>query len=195
MIVPEEILNSKILKNQRSVGDFISQLTAEYNELIPFIKDVKEPVYIWDIGCGLGGIDVFLSKHFNNSKIFMTDYNRSDKKIFFGFNPGGYCAYNSFDMTKQLLDANGITDYHFDILDGVRNPPVYADIIISTLSCGFHYPVSMYRDEIINRSLKGTVLILDMRHGEDQRPELSDHFNTVAMLPHRKWSRYIGVRK
>jgi len=193
MIIPQEIKNSEILKNQRSVGDFLKQLTDEYNELIPFLPETAD--IIWDIGCGLAGIDVFLSKHFQLPHLYLTDYNKVDEKLFFGFNPGGYCAYNSFDLTKMLLDDNGIENYHFDIIDGVRNPPVYADIIISTLSCGFHYPVSTYREEIIKRSIKGTVLILDMREGQDQRYILSDYFSTIAMLPHRKWSRYIGVKR
>jgi len=192
MIIPEQIKNSFILQSQRSVGDFKTQLEQEYNFLIPYLPKTCET--IWDIGAGLGGIDVFLSKHYNVPEIYLTDYNIVDDKIFFGFNQV-YCAYNNFEMSKQLMEANGITNYLFDDLNGTRRLPRYADIVISLLSCGFHYPVSTYLNEIITRTLTGAVLILDMRHGHDQCPELAPYFETMAMLPYRKWYRYIGVRK
>ena len=193
MIIPKEIKEAIILKQQRSVGDFASQLQDEYSALIPYLPPHCN--IIWDIGAGLGGIDIFLSKHYpEKPDIYLTDYDRVDDNVFFGFNQK-YCAYNQFSLTKKLLDANEIENYYFDMLDEVRRLPYFADIIISLLSCGFHYPVSTYVNDIIQRSVKGTVLILDMRTGHDQREILSQYFETVALLPYRKWARYIGVRK
>lgn len=192
MIIPKEVKEAVILKHQRSVGDFRTQLEQEYNELVNYLP--AECRVIWDIGAGLGGIDVFLAKHYENPEIYLTDYDRIDTNVFFGFNQK-YCAYNQFGLTRKLLDANGVKNYYFDYLDEVRRLPHTADIIISLLSCGFHYPVSTYLEDIIFRSMSGSVLILDMRHGHDQRPELGEYFETVEFLPHRKWSRYVGVRK
>jgi len=160
--------------------------------MIPYLPKVCST--IWDIGAGLGGIDVYLSKHYNGPEIYLTDYNKVDKNVFFGFNQK-YCAYNSFDMADSLLKVNGINNYIFDDINGVRKLPRYADLVVSLLSCGFHYPVSEYSDQIVARTLPGSVLILDMRNGHDQQNVLSSYFNTVALLPCRKWVRYIGVRK
>jgi hypothetical protein len=44
------------------------------------------------------------------------------------------------------------------------------DIIISTYSWGFHYPVDTYLDEVASKLAPSGVLILDIRHntpGED----------------------------
>jgi len=192
MIIPEEVKKSIILKQQRSVGEFAPQLEKEYNALIPYLP--KECSNIWDIGAGLGGIDVFLSKHYDNPQIYLTDYNESDENIFFGFNDK-YCAYNSFDLSKKLLDANGVKNYIFDDLRGVRKLPFEADIIISLLSCCFHYPITEHLTQILYRSWKDTVLILDMRIGYDPTNILEPYFKELARLPYRKWFRYIGVRK
>jgi len=195
MIVPRCIYESKILKMQRSDGDFIGQLTDEYNKLIPHLPD--ECQTIWDVGAGFAGIDVFLSKHYKNDpELYLTDFNKTDQNIFYGFNPGGYCAYNSFDIAKELLETNGVKNYYFDDLNGVRNIPASADIILSLLSCGFHYPVSTYQNDFIIRSHLRTVLILDIRKGEENQIEfLQSYFNTISFNDHGKWFRYIGVRK
>lgn len=192
MIIPPSA--QAVLKLQRSVGDFEEQLKKEFQEMKSYLP--KFAYKIWDIGAGLAGIDLLLNEHYKNETLFyLSDYDKIDKDIFFGFNEK-YCAYSTFNITREFLNANGMDNFCFDNIESnYTNRPHKAEIVLSLLSCGFHYPVLEYRDEIIDRTKKGSILIIDMRKDYDQREDLLQWFNELAYIEHRKWYRFIGVRK
>ena len=65
-------------------------------------------------------------------------------------------------VTYTLVDANNIS-----IPSDVK-----FDLIYSFLSCGFHYPVTTYRDLILQHSNANTRLIFELRDGVDHGVEI-----------------------
>jgi hypothetical protein len=79
--------------------------------------------------------------------------------------------------TYHLIDCNVL-----NIRDDIK-----FDIITSWLSCGFHYPVSTYRELILKHSHKNTRVVVDLRTlGKGQEPILEGGVEIVSVLERYK---------
>jgi SAM-dependent methyltransferase len=146
------------------VYDFTRAMQYEYEMIKPFLP--KKCNTILDIGAGLGGIDILLSKHFNNPKIYLFDRDYENVKVVYGYNRGE-SFYNSFKATTELMAANKIKNY--ELLNAENGYPDLKgiDLIISLLSWGYHYKVETYINEVFNSLKPGGRLILDIRENTD----------------------------
>ena len=137
-----------------------------------------------DIGCGIGGIDISLYNHYNgNIKLDLIDYTGIDEDLHYGFRDKA-SIYNNLDLTAQFLGDNGVHNYSIYDATNWRFDKQY-EIIISLLSCGFHYPIETYLNQI--KKHKAGVVILDIRKGTKQKETLKDNFNKVEVL--MEWSK------
>jgi SAM-dependent methyltransferase len=164
------------LKLQRSgyrdhKKEFIYNMNKEY-----YLMDWTLPYEcnsIIDIGCGIGGIDVLLSQKYNNPKIFLLDKSEKKEKVIYGYNRGE-SFYNSLDATNDMMIANDVLNYKLIDLEkdklNVKDHSI--DLVISLLSCGYHYPVEEYLEQIEKWLSKNGKLIIDLREG-------TEGFNTV----------------
>ena len=146
---------------------------------------------ILDIGCGLAGIDLFLYNHYNGTpELRLLDYSKIDEKIHYGYQNVG-SVYNNLELSAQFLKLNGVDKKKIGIHNAAVSFPYYKyDIIISLLSCGFHYPVRTYLKHILDT--KSGIVILDIRKHSNQIPLLNDNFNTVQMIAeYSKCERYL----
>jgi len=142
--------------------EFQEHIGREFEEMKPYLPD--ECGSIIDIGCGLCGIDFYFSKKYQDVKLFLVDKNKIDKNIHYNFHQDG-SFYNSFEVAKEFLDLNGIGNYQFIESEKSEDIPDIGnqDLIVSLLSCGYHYPVEKYINAI-NRFLSDNgILILDIR--------------------------------
>lgn len=122
---------------------------------------------VLDIGCGLAGIDYFIGKENEKSKLYLLDKTEVSPKIYYGYKSEA-AYYNSMDLAVDFLRMNGIKN----IIETL-SPEQYItyakefrfDAIISLISCGFHYPVAIYIDAICDSLKECGVVILDIRHG------------------------------
>jgi SAM-dependent methyltransferase len=128
---------------------------------------------IIDIGCGIGGIDVLLSQKYNNPKIYLLDKSEKKEKVIYGYDRGE-SFYNSLESTRDLMDANEVLNYKtIDLGKEKLNVKDHSiDLVISLLSCGYHYPVEEYLEQIEKWLSKDGKLIIDLREG-------TEGFNTV----------------
>lgn len=154
----------------------------------------SQALNILDIGCGLGFIDIALAKKYPEATIWLLDKTELKTDKINGFNKS-YTFYNSLDATEQFLRDNGVTNkiIRLEASDDVlKKYNTKFDIIISLLSCGWHYPLSFYIQDI-NRSLseKG-VLILDIRHNTDQLVQASQHFVKLDTVINTNESKHTG---
>jgi SAM-dependent methyltransferase len=154
---------------------------------------------ILDIGCGLGLIDLALYNHYNgNISINLLDKTNtiSEDTSVRGFNKE-YVFYNSMDATTETLTSNGVTetalhayevnDESLKIIEGKQ-----FDLILSFLSCGWHYSIETYV-ELIKKTLKADgVLILDIRHNTGQLEYAMEHFNLVDTIINTAESKHTG---
>ena len=136
---------------------------------------------VLDIGCGLGGIDLMIYNHYSgNVELNLFDYSKVDDKIHYGYQNTG-SIYNSLELSKEFLVMNGVDESKTKIHNAENEFPIGRfDVILSILSCGFHYPISTYIDKVKN-CLDG-IAIFDIRKHSKQEDELMKNFNHVEAI-------------
>lgn len=162
---------------------FNRDLAGEYAEILPHLP--RRAVTILDIGCGVGGIDVLLYRHYGTPRLYLADRTQTDDRVYYGFTERG-AFYNSFGVTRRLLQRNRVpeAELHFrDVDEGFRlDIPEAVDLVISLISWGFHYPVSIYADEVRALLRPGGRVILDVRKGTDGKTQLEARFPRVTTI-------------
>jgi SAM-dependent methyltransferase len=154
---------------------------------------------VLDIGCGLGLIDLAIYKHYkDNCKLYLLDKTNSidENTSVRGFNQK-YIFYNSLDSTKTTLADNGVLlqdintfEVSDEAVEELSNRQF--DIILSLLSCGWHYPIETYVN-LIKKSLKPEgLLILDIRHDTGQLEYAKEHFELLHTIINTAESKHTG---
>jgi hypothetical protein len=134
-----------------------------------------------DIGCGMAGIDVFLSRHYDNPVINLLDgTGHTEVRILFHKRMS---PYNSMPVARRLLEENGVPGDR--IVEWAPDPALVlppCDLVVSLFSWGFHYPVTTYLP-LVERCLRprGRV-ILDVRKGFGGLEVLDQRLQRVAIL-------------
>lgn len=133
---------------------------------------------VLDIGCGLAGFDILLSRLYQpDLEVYLLDGSgeAADK---FGFRPSME-AYNDMGLAVQFLEMNGVTPVVIPIpskpIDWLEAFPEDLDLVISLLSWGHHYPVHTYLEQAVNTLKPGGRLILDVRRGHGGFELLRSH--------------------
>lgn len=185
MVIPNTCVEWIEKQRTRNIR-FEDVISHDFELIKPYMPAVCKKII--DIGCGIGGIDVLISEHYKNDiQIDLFDFpeqnEQYNEKIQYGFNDK-YLGYNSFDQTEKFLKANGITKYNL-IDASYGSLPFYTDeydIVISLLSCGYHYPVKTYIEGIVDIISTKGILILDIREGTDGIKEVEKYFKSVTII-------------
>lgn len=153
---------------------------------------------ILDIGCGIAGLDIHIYKKNNQPNIHLLDRTAMDSSVYYGFEQEG-SYYNSLVLAKSFLVINGVREDKIFLYDLEKNTPNFSqdffDLVISTISWGFHYPVSTYL-RIVADSLKSSgVLILDIRKNTGGEQELELYFDVKPIKDYGKHIRYYCKKK
>jgi SAM-dependent methyltransferase len=184
---PEDKINSALtammLKDYEMIKDYLP--TKVDNSL--------------DIGCGLGLIDIAFFNHYDGKinlhlldKTNTIDENTSVR----GFNKE-YIFYNSMDSTKDTLVSNGVKENSI-ITYEVNNDSIEKlnqnkyDLIVSLLSCGWHYSLETYIDLIKSTLTPDGILILDIRHDTGQLEYAQEHFELLYTVINTAESKHTG---
>lgn len=136
LIVPDECAGW--LKVQRPQGDYQTEIEQDFLQIEPHLP--SEVNSILDIGCGMAGIDVFLKRKYPNARLELLDGEGS--RVTYGFSQS--CKpYSSRAATESMLLANGVKCdlWH----DSGTKEELKADLVISLISWGFHYPLDKYK--------------------------------------------------
>jgi hypothetical protein len=136
VLIPEECLGW--IKIQRPDCDYLNSIEQDFKEIEPHLPERVDSIL--DIGCGMAGIDVYLKRKFPNASLSLLD---GDGK-FPMYNYRANCPpYSSRKAAESLLTANGVkVDRWHDV--GTQEE-LKADLIVSLLSWGFHYPLGTYK--------------------------------------------------
>lgn len=130
------------------------------------------PKQILDIGCGLAWESRMFEQRYGTELWLLDgDYDNNDHGPQRTQMQARYCQdvkdfafYYRLDFLRNELDKLGTKNYHLVDCNNVDiNPKVKFDVITSWVSCGFHYPVSTYRDLIQAHSHDNTVVVMDLR--------------------------------
>ena len=139
---------------------------------------------ILDIGCGLGIINIFLNKKYNQStKFFLLDKNKIDLKIKYGFSEN-YESYNNLNETKNILLANGLVDNQVILKNVGRNIDIdqKIDFILSLKSMAFHYPIENYLELLSKICTKNTEFIFDISTERYKISDLQKYFENIDII-------------
>ncbi len=173
---------------------FNRDMTREYLEIRPHLP--RRAVAILDIGCGVGGIDVLLHRHYGTPRLYLADRTETDDKVYYGFAERG-AFYNSFEATRRLLVSNGVPEPALrfrEVGEECRlEIPESLDLVISLISWGFHYPVAVYADQVRALLRPGGRVILDVRKETDGKAQLETRFARVTTISEtRKKERVVA---
>lgn len=175
------IRNKVLIENQ-----FNKDMENEYEDIKPWLPGSAS--VILDIGCGIGGIDVLLHRHYNcDPKIafYLLDKTNIRKRVYYGFEEKS-AFYNSLDVTEQLLSQNGIPRKNIHLLESTPdlriNVGTDVALVISLFSWGFHYPVSTYLDQVYNILRQGGHLLMDIRKATGEEKWLEKRFSKVKRI-------------
>lgn len=143
---------------------------AGFNSLNAYLE--TPPRRILDIGCGLA----WESREFNkkyNTELWLLDgdvssnENKNPEKSNHGKwhdSPDTLLFYHSLDLLDQQFKEAGMSNYYLVDVNNIDiSEDVKFDLITSWLSCGFHYPVSTYKNLILKHSHENTVIAMDLR--------------------------------
>jgi hypothetical protein len=95
------------------------------------------------------------------------------------------------EFLKLELDKRNTKNYHLVDANNIIIPEDKKfDVITSWLSCGFHYPVSTYKDLILKHSHENTKVVMDLRtHIKTKQIILEDGVEIVEVLnTYKKYS-------
>jgi len=189
---------NKYLKFQRNYTNFspekLGQLISKFETEISIINSFidEPPQQILDIGCGLGIYDLALQKFFGTDiKFYLLDKTttkQEEKKIYYGYREKP-AFYNNLDYTKEFLQLNGIDEKKMEIISVSNDQNITneyleknlsnIDIVVSTISCGFHYPVKVYLDTIYKILKPNGIFCLNCRNIKENLPLLQSKFNIL----------------
>jgi len=134
----------------------------EYLALRPVLAEAP-PVRATDIGCGYAFFDLFLARDFGTD-LTLVDIETSAARHF-GFRSEG-AAYTSLAVAARNLEANGVAAGRITTLNpGARgiSGVTGQDLVVSFLSCGFHYPWTTYEGFFREGLVPRGRVILDLR--------------------------------
>jgi len=158
IVIPQECL--KWAELHRPGADYAESVEGCFRTIEPHLPECVESII--DIGCGIAGIDVHLKHKYPDAHLTLLDSDGDVSNS--GLSEQGGAGGNR-KAAEALLSANGIkVDRWLPI--GTKEP-LHADLIVSLLSWGFHYPLSAYK-------AKG-LCIADIRHGQKQNGKVIWH--------------------
>lgn len=149
LIVPEGVM--EVLKTFRTSGDYATDVANDFAQMEPHFPEKVDTIL--DIGCGLAGLDVLLRRKYPKARVMLLD-----KEVgvpYYNFEQG-MAPYGNRAAAEELLLANGVHDAEW--IEG--SGELEADLIVSTLAWGFHFPLSTYK-------VRG-FCIADLRRGKEE---------------------------
>jgi len=161
-----------------------NDLFTEYEKIKQFLPTKIESIL--DIGCGIAGIDILISNHYNNNiKIFLLDKTEVEKNIHYNFIPIG-SFYNSLEKAKKFLIMNRIDKNNIYLQQATKDNLIMFDekfdLVISLLSWGFHYPIKTYLQQVKEKMNARGILIMDIRKNTEGEEEIKKMFGNIRII-------------
>jgi SAM-dependent methyltransferase len=160
---------------------YTHSILRDFESIKPHLPE--SPPRVLDIGCGLGGIDLAIYRHYGAAELWLLD-REGDSPIYYGFRPVA-AHYNSLAVSRTFLEHNGVAEQHITTIDvdATGFPTAISfGLVLSLLSWGFHYPLDTYIDDVLRALSVDGVVILDVRAGTDGEARLRERFARVAVL-------------
>jgi SAM-dependent methyltransferase len=161
----EALLREEDIKQQ-----FRDEMHEEFQSIEPYLPDNTTSVL--DVGCGVGGIDLFLSDYYEDQQpiFYLFDKTEISDSVYYQFrNQSAF--YNSLEVAAESLQRNGMDEKNIHTLDADQfdlSKLKQVDLCISLISWAFHYPLDTYLDDVLRCLSEDGSLILDFRRETGQ---------------------------
>lgn len=178
-----------------------ADLWRTYCEIAPHLPETSWPERSWaslDIGSGLGGIDVLLSRHYGGAlRVNLLDGANDAPEMKLHRQ-----TFSSEAVARDFLTVNGVPTDRIgysspDSTDFTR--PWDLDLVLSLGSWCFHYAPDVYLPRLLKvGALRAdTVIILDVRRDKGEwTSQLNAHLREVASIRiTNKWARGVYARR
>ncbi|MBU6310852.1 hypothetical protein KGO06_02890 [Patescibacteria group bacterium] len=126
---------------------------------------------ILGIGSGVALEIALLARAFPKARVRLVDKEMVSQKIYYGLQSQG-SYYNSWAAVREVAESVGVDSSGWLFTDvDVKNPIISVstsepyDIVVSFLSWGFHYPISVYSSIFAAIKLQG-IVVLDIQPKE-----------------------------
>ena len=186
--------HDKYLSAQRnhSIED-IPRALASYEKYYNSIKSnlPSRCNSILDIGCGLGILDLCIYEHYhcdNDLTFYLFDRSDYEENLYFGFKENA-AFYNDLQLVEEIFSNYGIANEKIITMEAEKEnlaSLTNIDVVISSIAWGFHFPVSKYVEEVDKLMHQDSVLIMDLRKGQNGIETLQNFFNVNEILDGRK---------
>jgi SAM-dependent methyltransferase len=172
--------------------EYYQEKKKNFDNLSKYLQ--SPPLRILDIGCGLAWESRMFSDAYN-TELWLLDGDSSTNESkesagYFNYHASAntFGFYNSMSFLKEELDKRNTKNYHLIDANNIDIPnTIKFDVITSWLSCGFHYPVSTYRDLILKHSHENTKVIVDLRcHIKTKEIILEDSVEIISIIDRYK---------
>jgi hypothetical protein len=181
--------NPRWINSSWSTPEYQAEKKNNFEVITAHLK--QPPVNLLDIGCGLAWESRMFGNQFNTELWLIDgdannnkDKDSNSKETKYHESANSFLFYHTLELLDAELKKLNTPAYH--LIDcNVLNIPneIKFDLITSWLSCGFHYPVSTYRELILKHSHKDTRVIVDLRTtGKGQDPILESGVEIVSIL-------------
>lgn len=159
---------------------YLEVLSAEMHLIQPYLPTSCD--VLLDIGGGMGGIDILLSRHFGGCHVTILD-GLSDPPMMEKHAE----TFSNMGAAAEFLKVNGVTSFDFiDASTTDRSASRLYDLVVSFKSWCFHIEPQRYLDFVLKSIIPGqTKLIIDVR----REPE---HVGAEYMRTLTKNFRHIG---
>jgi len=160
----------------------------------------KPPRTILDIGCGLAWESRMFNERYG-TRLWLMDGDFEDNAQDRVLKQARYCPdakdfafYYRLDQLRLELDRLQTKNYQLIDCNSIDlDPDLKFDLITSWVSCGFHYPVSTYRDLIKKHSHNDTVIVMDLRvPSKSKQPIVESDVEILHVINRR--AKYLTCR-
>ncbi len=150
--------------------------------------DEISPERFADIGCGYAFADLHAYRRYGCDIVLIDIETGGDRH--FGFQTS-HPGYTSLNTAREFLVKNGVPEEKITIV----NPNVTkidsagsVDLAISLASCGFHYPVTIYREFFHDQISDRGGIVLDIRKGSGGIAQMKEFGEVQVLAKHEKYS-------
>lgn len=164
-----------------------------FNKLDEYLKN--KPKRILNIGCGLAWESRLFNQKYD-SELYLLDGDFDDNlndgtvqmQARYSADAKNFAFYYKLDFIKSELDRLGTKNYTLVDCNKIEiDKHIKFDLITSWVSCGFHYPVSTYKNLILNHSHSETIVVMDLRvPAKSKDPIVEDCFYIKNVINRRQ---------
>jgi len=160
--------------------------TISKSEYKAISRHIDNPKTVLDMGCGLGRMSVYLNWMLRDDSIHYiladSTSGRIPEKVRYGWNPdSGF--YNDLKETFDFCRLNGLNNFEtFDLKEQKLDTLNDVDLVMSFLSVGFHYPIELYMNKLLEISSPKCVMIFGVRKEKYNIESFKSIFSDISII-------------